>query len=1519
MNKKDARTSALRKTFATINAAVLMFTMVAVSFPAAVIAQDAPAAPASVETPSEPVAPTPPADPAAPTDPSAPAAPSAPTAPDAPKAPWYVGLWPAGDDFPSLSEFPPVPEDENEGDTVETAFFFNPGLTVNKTVAGSSTSPSEFSFEVRKLTLNGYSTQTYQFQSDGSNDVSLGFLGSLGFFSIVEVENNSDDFVASYSNCNAFLMTPFTSHTCTITNTYVAPTVCSIVSNQDTLIEGEFSIPTWEHEAWSDQLDADGAQWIWSEAQVSNPGSITDVEFTRTFTLTAPLKPATLQIAADNEYEVEINGDPVTCVENGGETYAVTDTCTIPASDLQVGVNTITFKVKNTLLPDGYTPVDYQHNPAGLYYKLDVMNGDCDATDLPEIEKPATIVATKIMCENESDLPNWGAGGADVTASTVSDFLASHPTCHTQEGWNFEWSPDGAGNPGDQTGAAGGAWTPFGPTNASGKATVEVAPNTKVWVREQMNSNYIDYTGQNTDQPTSAEFYCSTDVLNYDNWEFIDTTENTTFHCVAFNTLKRSDVTMCKDDVQGTGLAGWTLMLKGDHIGSTDVRPDGNAYKIENVPAGDYIVTAIGDYVYRAQAGAEYSDAAFSKRAVGDSVYGGTYAPWTRVNDFPVPNTGWLGVMLNGAVTDWGTVFNPAHEYVHETSTIAQSDFSFRILDDQYSDNSGKIEVNLDEGYAGVTGNDGCVVIEDVPYGTYTAAELMKEGWENVSGLISVVVDAPTETHTVVNQDTTIVPVNTAKVIATKVVCDTEADLPNLSGDGAITATTASDWVAAHPDTCRLQNDWSFEWGNAGAGNGGPTTIGHAPNYTTFGPTVNGVAVIDIPVAGLGGRIEMREVLQAGYIPFTDNVANDVSAEFFCANDAAGYDNWEWINNPVAGDTYHCVAFNAPTVPPQEPGTPTENTLVVTAANMQGWVEGVYDAVTALSTTGNSSMTTSGTFGEFVTGPGTAPLGAGSFQEDIAANGGDGQRMMTSAYNGVDLADIKELAYTTYVQTNVSGQATYLRLYIDLDGNGSTDDVLFFEPVYQTGTYGMVAGAGAIPNQGTVTNGTWQTWDADAGGWWTSNDGFGGPPLDTLAHYLTRPGNENAKIATDQHGVRLTAGSGAGAWDNFLGNFDKFVIRVDNGTTNAKTTYDFEPETVTNSSETVTITGNTSAGENLLGWMFGRDGNTETPFAFVLGNQSIGTGSLDIDPITNTVDGNSDKFVAELFLQKALADIQSISYDFKIDAPDATVEEQFYMNVYVNFPVSGPTKFYDCRYNVVPVTGSTGSYTTVTFNPASTYSVTTRTGGEASPFPCPASPAAMGAGAIVRAVSLNVGDSTASDTGVGGFFDKVVTAIKTGSNIHTTTYDFEMTPAPTVTTGGNGGGNGGGGNGSNNNDDDGRVLGATTDAACTMLINTFMGLGRPNDPGEVGLLQDFLNQELGTTLPINGVFGAMTDAAVHSFQKKYWQEILQPWFGIAGSGIADQDDSTGYVFKTTQRMVNNIHCPELDLPMPQLP
>ena len=61
--------------------------------------------------------------------------------------------------------------------------------------------------------------------------------------------------------------------------------------------------------------------------------------------------------------------------------------------------------------------------------------------------------------------------------------------------------------------------------------------------------------------------------------------------------------------------------------------------------------------------------------------------------------------------------------------------------------------------------------------------------------------------------------------------------------------------------------------------------------------------------------------------------------------------------------------------------------------------------------------------GNFVTGPGTPPLGNGSLELSVAAPA-DGRSVRTFAYNTTNLSDIQTLSYSAYSNTPMSGNPT---------------------------------------------------------------------------------------------------------------------------------------------------------------------------------------------------------------------------------------------------------------------------------------------------------------------------------------------------------------------------------------------------------------------------------------------------------------------------------------------------------------
>lgn len=190
-----------------------------------------------------------------------------------------------------------------------------------------------------------------------------------------------------------------------------------------------------------------------------------------------------------------------------------------------------------------------------------------------------------------------------------------------------------------------------------------------------------------------------------------------------------------------------------------------------------------------------------------------------------------------------------------------------------------------------------------------------------------------------------------------------------------------------------------------------------------------------------------------------------------------------------------------------------------------------------------------------MTGPATPPIGTGSLNlfTGNGVTGGDGAvELRNIAYVDTPLSDLTALSYDTYATSWNGQQLPYLGLELDLDGDTQFDDIIFFEPAYQTpGT-----GNPLLPDQGSEALNTWQHWDALVGGWWSNNgiaNATPGTGVKSLSDYLAA--EPNAKIVNRSNGlggVRFTVG--------FASDIDVFNANVDNITigTTTTTTFDFE-------------------------------------------------------------------------------------------------------------------------------------------------------------------------------------------------------------------------------------------------------------------------------------------------------------------------------------------------------------------------
>jgi len=215
---------------------------------------------------------------------------------------------------------------------------------------------------------------------------------------------------------------------------------------------------------------------------------------------------------------------------------------------------------------------------------------------------------------------------------------------------------------------------------------------------------------------------------------------------------------------------------------------------------------------------------------------------------------------------------------------------------------------------------------------------------------------------------------------------------------------------------------------------------------------------------------------------------------------------------------------------------------------------------------GNASVNFNGNTGQMVSGPATPPLGTGSAQLATTLAGGNGaSRITTAAFDGLSLASITALSYSTYATVNNGSQFPYMEIAVSLDGSGSaaSEDSLFFEPPYQS----ALQGSPGTPNQGasvgnpsaipSVLN-AWQNWNAVIGGWWDNAGNFNpGTGVGSLIAFLAL--HPNATIMNNivnggagNEGITLLVGEDGTANNGYV---DDVTI----GVSGVNTTYDFEP------------------------------------------------------------------------------------------------------------------------------------------------------------------------------------------------------------------------------------------------------------------------------------------------------------------------------------------------------------------------
>ena len=428
------------------------------------------------------------------------------------------------------------------------------------------------------------------------------------------------------------------------------------------------------------------------------------------------------------------------------------------------------FSSSGSEIGDSYSAEFYCHQDVYKYDNFDRVEGIeleneyyCVGFNVLEEPEPntATIRAHKVICEDETDLPNWvndrsyPGPGDPLTEQRVIDYVTnSEGRCRfTENGedWSFQWGYDGEVDekPGDFTGPADGNWHAF-ESKAMGTnpalATISLENGENVRVREVLQEGYLAFSDEpGGDYSESAELICHTDGYNYDNYEYIDGMEDgESYICVAFNIPVSSEVEVCKKGDMEIYLEGWEVALVADEPLQEPV-----LINVENETGTDSITLDEGYYLIKVSGTYRYgneemiADAGYSKRPDGEWVSG-----------FDLPSGKGLMALIDGETVYWG----PFNENYHEYTTIYHHEeegvVNISIWDDNYPDNlnNGEFSFSIYEVYfRGITECDGCVTFSNVPFGTHLLEEWNQEGWEIESGVGPIVVDQVEMTFTIVN------------------------------------------------------------------------------------------------------------------------------------------------------------------------------------------------------------------------------------------------------------------------------------------------------------------------------------------------------------------------------------------------------------------------------------------------------------------------------------------------------------------------------------------------------------------------------------------------------------------------------------------------------------------------------------------------------------------------------------------------------------------------------------------------
>jgi hypothetical protein len=160
-----------------------------------------------------------------------------------------------------------------------------------------------------------------------------------------------------------------------------------------------------------------------------------------------------------------------------------------------------------------------------------------------------------------------------------------------------------------------------------------------------------------------------------------------------------------------------------------------------------------------------------------------------------------------------------------------------------------------------------------------------------------------------------------------------------------------------------------------------------------------------------------------------------------------------------------------------------DGSVMVTSDHMKNWIDASLSGATATMVDG-------------------APAGLGSSSLELKTTADVNAQAVYAHPDNIKLSDLSSASYWTKQNAASSdGGSASMTLGVDLNGDGTWDTNLVFEPYWQNN---------ASPDAGPVVKGEWQQWDVASGLFWSSRDfgsgdaalsaGHGGAPFYSLAN-----------------------------------------------------------------------------------------------------------------------------------------------------------------------------------------------------------------------------------------------------------------------------------------------------------------------------------------------------------------------------------------------------------------------------------